>query len=392
MSVSVLNNTGVQRRLFAFFDWNNNGSFEAGGETISALLVNTSASQQTVSLTIPVPAGTTSGLKAARFRLSDQTTLAATGLGGAGEVEDYYVTVACPTITVSGPASLPAATVGYAYPSQTFTASGGSGSYTWTLTPAIPGLVLSSTGVLSGTPTTAGTYNSTVIATDTNSCSGSRAISPTVNACPPAVALRPGESYTLSVAPGIVSAFWLVNSGSGPVPINGANNLTYVVTYPAIYSWIGLDNTGCVVEGCCPVTFTGAADFGDLADTSTGTGAGNYQTLISDNGPGHFQNGNLRLGATLDTESNGQPSAAANGDGTDEDGITAMPSFGRGAAFSIPVSVFNNTGATARVFGFIDWNNDGDFGDASETLTLAVVNTGETQQLYLIKIFEVTRT
>ncbi|MBI5282601.1 MAG: putative Ig domain-containing protein [Candidatus Solibacter usitatus] len=61
-------------------------------------------------------------------------------------------------ITVTTPATLPAATPGIAY-SQTFTASGGSAPYTWTLATGSlpPGLALSTLGVLSGTPVTGGT-------------------------------------------------------------------------------------------------------------------------------------------------------------------------------------------------------------------------------------------
>lgn len=64
------------------------------------------------------------------------------------------------------PTSLPFATVGSSY-SVTFTSTGGS-SYTYTSTGTLPpGLTLNSgTGVLSGTPSTNGTYNFTIISTD----------------------------------------------------------------------------------------------------------------------------------------------------------------------------------------------------------------------------------
>lgn len=88
---------------------------------------------------------------------------------------DYRVkiqtTVECPVITVTPPATL-TGTVGVAY-SQTFTSSGGAGAITFTLAAAIGnGLTLSSAGVLSGTPLTSGTFNFTVIATDSNYCTG----------------------------------------------------------------------------------------------------------------------------------------------------------------------------------------------------------------------------
>lgn len=77
--------------------------------------------------------------------------------------------------------SLPNGAVGSAY-SQTVTASGGTGSYTWSLTAgSLPsGLSLgASTGTISGTPTTAGTSNFTVQASS-GSRSATRALSITI--------------------------------------------------------------------------------------------------------------------------------------------------------------------------------------------------------------------
>ena len=78
----------------------------------------------------------------------------------------------CPTITFTPP-TLPIGNVGVAY-SQQLTASGGTGSYTFSVVggtlPA--GLTLSSGGLLSGTPTTVGSPPVTILATDENGCPG----------------------------------------------------------------------------------------------------------------------------------------------------------------------------------------------------------------------------
>jgi len=66
--------------------------------------------------------------------------------------------------------TLPYGNVGTSY-SQTLTATGGSGSYTWAVVAGTflpPGLTLSSTGVLSGTPTSSGIYYFYVAVTDSN--------------------------------------------------------------------------------------------------------------------------------------------------------------------------------------------------------------------------------
>ncbi len=99
------------------------------------------------------------------------------------------------TITIS-PATLTAGAVGTAY-SQAFTATGGTAPYTWTLvTPPSnigtgggtlpPGLTLNgTTGAVTGTPTTAGTYTFTVQATDSTQATGQQAVSLTIAAAAP---------------------------------------------------------------------------------------------------------------------------------------------------------------------------------------------------------------
>lgn len=72
---------------------------------------------------------------------------------------------------------LPPGLVGYSY-SQTLTAGGGIPAYTFAVTAGVlpGGLSLnSSTGVLSGTPSAAGTFSFTVTATDSQPQSGSQA-------------------------------------------------------------------------------------------------------------------------------------------------------------------------------------------------------------------------
>jgi hypothetical protein len=73
------------------------------------------------------------------------------------------------SITTSG---LPAATDNVAY-SQQLTATGGSGSYAWTLTTAVSGFSLSSSGLLTGTPTSSSTLTFDVKVTDSSNSSDS---------------------------------------------------------------------------------------------------------------------------------------------------------------------------------------------------------------------------
>ena len=81
--------------------------------------------------------------------------------------------------------TLPGGTVGVSY-SQSLSATGGTLPYTWSLVPGLgtlpAGLSLSGTGVISGTPTTAGTSNFTVRVTDQPGTTAQRALSIVVSA------------------------------------------------------------------------------------------------------------------------------------------------------------------------------------------------------------------
>ncbi|HVG22436.1 MAG TPA: HYR domain-containing protein, partial [Blastocatellia bacterium] len=82
----------------------------------------------------------------------------------------------CPAITIN-PSSLPPGSVGVAYPTTTFTATGGAAPYTLSEAGALPTGMTFSGGVLSGTPTQAGGFPISVTATDANGCSRTRTYS-----------------------------------------------------------------------------------------------------------------------------------------------------------------------------------------------------------------------
>ncbi len=107
----------------------------------------------------------------------------------------YSLDIQPPPVVITTTSPLPNATAGVPY-SKTFQATGGIGGYTWSVTAgALPaGLTLSAAGVLSGTPTTAGTANFTVEAVS-GAQSASQSFSLTVQ-YPTSVSLafQPGPS------------------------------------------------------------------------------------------------------------------------------------------------------------------------------------------------------
>jgi hypothetical protein len=164
-------------------------------------------------------------------------TVQVTDSGGNVATRQLSLTItASSTLTITTPA-VPNGTVGTPYPTTTLTASGGSGTgYTWTvLSGAIPGLTLSSTGVLSGTPTTAGNYNLTVQVRDSLNATASQLYAVTI-ALTAALAIDtqtlPGGSLnvpysaTISASGGAGGYVFTVVSGSGLLPtgLNLATN------------------------------------------------------------------------------------------------------------------------------------------------------------------------
>lgn len=103
-----------------------------------------------------------------------------------GNVVEYrddgtYAVSGGPTALAVTTTNLPAGKVGEVY-SQTLTATGGTGSKTWTIdTGNLPaGLTLSSAGVVGGTPTAAGTPNVTFKVTDSASATATKSLTVTV--------------------------------------------------------------------------------------------------------------------------------------------------------------------------------------------------------------------
>ncbi len=101
---------------------------------------------------------------------------------GATISSGFLLTVTCQAITVN-PSTIPAGTAGSIY-TQVFTQTGGIAPVTFSLTGTLPaGMAFTAaTATLSGTPTQAGSFPITVIASDKNSCAGSRSYTLSIGA------------------------------------------------------------------------------------------------------------------------------------------------------------------------------------------------------------------
>jgi hypothetical protein len=155
----------------------------------------------------------------------------------------YFLSVSS-LLAVAGPSSLPNGDVGEAYTATTISASGGSGSYTFSATGLPSGLSIgSTTGTITGTPTanTAGAY--TVVATVTDSSSN------TANKTYPLTVILP--SVTLSANPNNIT---IVQGQPGATTITFTPQGNYTGTFTLSVSGLPANTSGVFTLNGVPVT------------------------------------------------------------------------------------------------------------------------------------------
>lgn len=103
---------------------------------------------------------------------------------------------------------------------------------------------------------------------------------------------------------------------------------------------------------------TYSRDYGDAPNTG---GYGN---------PYHYVRSDLRLGASVTTETNGYNSPAASADSGDDGAV--FPVMTAGSSHTVFVSV---QGGAGYLQAFADWNQDGDFDDAGEQVAVDAQDT-----------------
>jgi hypothetical protein len=175
-------------------------------------------------------------------------TLKVTDLNNGMNTATETITVTPRVITI-GPVP-PNGAPGAAY-THTFTQTGGSGSATWSSTGSLPpGLTLNpSTGELSGTPNTLGTFSFTIKATDAQGCMGTQAYSVTI-ACPTmtlptslsngvqgiayngSVAASPAGTYNYAVTTNSLPPGLSLNAATGAITgtPSAAGNYAFTIT------------------------------------------------------------------------------------------------------------------------------------------------------------------
>ncbi len=338
-SVTV-GNIGDDGFLDAWMDFNRDGDWEDPGEKIVDAATVAGLTSPSFSFDVPIsaPAGTTF----ARVRVSTRGDLMPTGIAADGEVADFLVTISStstPEIVVFGN------TVEIADEDATPSL----GDHTDFGNAAV----------------SSGTVTRTFVVRNSGSATLNLSLPPTIsgaNAAEFSVLSNPAGS----VSPGGATSFELIFT---PVAV-GARTAR-----------VALGNTDAdenpydfAIQG----TGTVELDFGDAPDVTVGQGAGDYDTLLANDGPRHNALGPT-LGSNRDGEGDARPTVNADGDDTntapdDEDGVV-FSALNPNTAASATVTV-QNAPSGAKLNAWIDYNQNGVFELSEQVATDAVVNNG----------------
>jgi hypothetical protein len=195
----------------------------------------------------------------------------------------------CPSFVIT-PAALANAQMNVAY-SVGFTAAGGTAPYTFSIASGFlpPGLTLTSTGVLSGTPTTPGSSSFDLQVSDTTGCRTVRNYTLVVGSSCPAIVITPeslpraiqNSPYTTTVTASGGTAPYNFSMSAGSLPpglsLTSDGRITGTATTPGIFPFdvLATDSTGCtsrkayelVVDGSvtCPSIVVAPAALADAA-------------------------------------------------------------------------------------------------------------------------------
>jgi len=167
-----------------------------------------------------------------------------------------------------------------------------------------------------------------------------------------------------------------ITDSAGNYALNDLPSGTYAIREVMTPGWNQVypgGDGGHVVELVSDTPVTGV-DFGNQYGFDFGDAPAPYPTLQSADGASHGLIDGFHMGATVDSETEGIPSATAIGDdtnanGDDEDGVFFTDMFADTTA-SVQVVISNGSSSSGVLQGWVDFNADGDWGDAGEQVFL----------------------
>lgn len=325
-------------------------------------------------VTVNSASGALSGTPTVTGNFSFTLTATDSTSGTPGQAaRSYTLAIVAPTLAIT-PSTLPAATIGASY-SQALSTSGGTAPYSYALnTGTLPsGISLSAAGVLSGTPTTAGSFAFTVHVSDANAFTATQAFtltvaSPTLTLTPstlPAGTVGTAYGQTLSASGGTAPYSYALSSGALPagLSLSAAGALSGTPTQAGSFTFTATvtDSTaGVAGQASRSYTLSIAAPTltpGQPTLPAGTAGTAYNQTLSTSGGTAPYSysvvSGALPTGLSLTTAGvlSGTPSAAGSFAFSirvsDANGFSATQAYTLAIASAVPAPVAaNDTGAT----------------------------------------------
>lgn len=358
-------------QVIIWCDWNNNGVFTDAGENV----FTSAAGLGPFSASITPPVGATLGAVRMRIRLTDTgagPNVTSCGNSSYGEVEDY-------TINVTGTGATAGVSIAVSSGSNptcsgslvTFTATPANGgstpAYQWKVGSANVG---TNAATYTTTALTSGQVVTCVMTSNLIGVIGnpalSNAITMTINS-----AVTPGVSIALTSgtnpgASGASATFTATPTNGGTSPsyqwkVSGVNVGTNSATFTTstlsdgqIVTCIMTSSSDCaspatVTSNAITMTITGGSTY-----CAAGTTTISYEHIT-----------NVNVGSINNT--------SANSSYTDYSSLST--DVAKGSPFTITVSI-GNPYSTDKILIWCDWNNNGDFTDAGESVYTSAAGTG----------------
>jgi hypothetical protein len=365
--------------LSAWVDWNRDGDWGDPGETLYPSGVPLMAGLNTLSFSVPGQAD--QGQSYARFRCAEDILGEPNGFGGDGEVEDYQVRIGPPLDFGDAPLVYPTlvADAGAAHVL-------GSDVYLGSCVDA----------EFDGQPSSGSDGDDINVGSPVfGSCTGSDDEDGVIFAS----ALYAGQAADVEVIANsdCTLSAWIDFNGDGDWADGGENLFPGGQSLSAGSNPLSFAVPAGAVEGptqarfrCTTVGavgYTGLVSDGEVEDYQVNVGHHidlgdvpdpTYPTLLASGGASHVLGSDVYLGDCVDAELDGQPTTAATGDDlnvgsptygscariTDEDGVAfATPLFPGGTT-----NIIVRANSDCTLSAWIDFNGDGDWADAGESL------------------------
>jgi len=289
-------------------------------------------------------------------------TITATDIDGNTGFRPYTFSIGnAGGLTITSPASpLPNGTINVAYGSQTLTASGGNGNYTFTLNSgSLPaGMTLSAGGVISGTPTNGGTFNFQAGVSDTAGNTGAKNY-----------VLHIGTNSLALSPPTLPNGTQFTPYSATVTASGGSGSYTFSISGGALPAGLSMDAAGNITgtpTGTGPSTFTVRA-----VDTFNNFATKQYTVTIGSNvltlSPNSLPGGVVGTGysQTISASGGAAPYTFAVTAGTLPTGLTLTASGAQAGTLS-------GTPSAAGTFNFTVQATDPSFNTGSKAYSVTI--------------------